>query len=95
MGDERLRRHQHEDFDQEWAANEDEQTEHLHREAPRWAQQPDEEEPLPTREEQRVAERQALIDEKARRLGRKLNKGILVLVILIVLTYLFMRFVNF
>lgn len=95
MGDERLRRHQHEEFDQEWAEVRSEQTEHLHRETPGWARQPDEDEPLPTREEQRVAERQAVSDEKARRLGRKLNKVILVLVILIVLTYLFMRFVNF
>ncbi len=34
-------------------------------------------------------------DEKRKRLGRKLDKVILVLVILIVLVYLFMRFVNF
>lgn len=95
MGDERLRRHQHEEFDQEWTEVQDEQAEHLHRETPGWAWQPNEDGPLPTREEQRAAERQAVSDEKARRLGRKLNKVILVLVILIVLTYLFMRFVNF
>lgn len=95
MGDERLRRHQHEEFDQEWDAVQGEQTEHLRRQTPGWARQADEGEPLPTREEQRLAERQATNDEKARRLGHKLNRVILVLVILIILTYLFMRFVNF
>ncbi|MFK5705107.1 hypothetical protein ACI3E1_01450 [Ligilactobacillus sp. LYQ139] len=95
MGDERLRRRQHEEFDQEWDAAQGEQAEHFHRENPEWARQADEDEPLPTRKEHRFAEQQAINDEKTRRLGRKLNRVILVLVILIVLTYLFMRFVNF
>ena len=64
MDDERLRRHQHEEFDQEWAANEDEQTEHLHRETPRWAQQPEERNHFPTREEQRVANGKLLLMKK-------------------------------
>ncbi|MGX5377170.1 hypothetical protein ACWCL1_02700 [Ligilactobacillus sp. LYQ135] len=58
------------------------------------------EEPESKEEElSRVSQRQKSIDEenerKAQVLGKKLNRAIYILIGLIVLTYLFMRFVNF
>lgn len=58
------------------------------------------EEPESKEEElSRVSQRQKNIDEenerKAQALGKKLNRAIYILIGLIVLTYLFMRFVNF